>query len=116
MTDEHKAAMKAAGDAAREARANATPGELLDEIGIGAGHPAREGALRRLTQMRVSMRVRYLRAMSGKSMAAAIHSQCLECVGWEREEVRLCTAPACPLYPYRPYSTPGDDFDDEDTR
>jgi len=33
----------------------------------------------------------------------AIKAQCLEYVGWLREEARACTAPACPLYPYRSF-------------
>jgi len=45
----------------------------------------------------------YLRAMGGKSRPASNKAFCLECVSWEREEVRLCTAPACPLWPYRPF-------------
>ena len=48
-------------------------------------------------------RANYDRAMRGKSMKAAIKAFCLECVGWQKEEVRLCTSLACPLYPYRPY-------------
>lgn len=31
----------------------------------------------------------------------AIRAFCLECVCGQREEVTLCTAPHCPLYPYR---------------
>ena len=45
----------------------------------------------------------YRRAMSGKSRKAAVHAFCLECVGWERNEIALCTDRECPLYPYRPY-------------
>jgi hypothetical protein len=45
----------------------------------------------------------YLRAVSRRSMAAAIKAFCLECVQWERAEVTHCTAPACPLYAYRPF-------------
>ena len=45
----------------------------------------------------------YYKAMSGKNRAAGVKSFCLECTGWVKEEVRLCTAPQCPLYPYRPY-------------
>jgi hypothetical protein len=43
----------------------------------------------------------YERAMTGRSQAAAIRAHCLMCVGWQREEVKLCTAPDCPLYLYR---------------
>jgi len=45
----------------------------------------------------------YDRAMQGKSLKSAVKSFCLECVCWQKEEVRLCTSLACPLYPYRPY-------------
>jgi hypothetical protein len=44
----------------------------------------------------------YDRAMSGKSVTAGVKSFCLECVGYDREEVRLCSDPGCPLFPYRP--------------
>lgn len=43
----------------------------------------------------------YRRAWTGKSRKAAIRAHCLECVGYSEEEVRLCTAPACPLFEYR---------------
>lgn len=42
----------------------------------------------------------YRQAMGGKSRKAAIRCFCLECVGWNEAEARLCTAPTCPLYPY----------------
>lgn len=58
---------------------------------------------KRLAEMPFSMRYRYLQAMTGKSLRAAVNSFCSECVGWVRDEVTKCTAPACPLYPYRPY-------------
>lgn len=45
----------------------------------------------------------YKKAMMGKSMKAAIKAFCLECIQWQKEEVRLCTDLGCPLYPYRPY-------------
>ena len=45
----------------------------------------------------------YDRAIAGNSRKAAMVAFCLECVGWDKKEVTLCTAPACPLYPYRPY-------------
>jgi hypothetical protein len=48
-------------------------------------------------------RANYDKAQRGKSMKAAIKAFCLECVCWQKEEVRLCTSPACPLYSYRPY-------------
>lgn len=45
----------------------------------------------------------YDRAMQGKSHKSAVKAFCLECVSWQKEEVRLCTSLACPLYSYRPY-------------
>jgi hypothetical protein len=45
---------------------------------------------------------KYDKAVKGKSLRACINAQCLECVGWIRKEVRLCTDLACPLYPVRP--------------
>ena len=62
---------------------------------------------RRLEDVPETMRRAYLRAVGGHSKPAAIKAFCSECVGWEREEVRLCTAPACPLYPYRPFMQGG---------
>jgi len=58
---------------------------------------------KRLEDTPETMRRTYLRAVSGRSKPAAIRAFCAECCGWVREEVRLCTAPACPLYPYRPF-------------
>ncbi|MCH7559296.1 MAG: hypothetical protein IIB56_17835 [Planctomycetes bacterium] len=41
-------------------------------------------------------------AMSRRSLRAAINSQCIECMGYEFKEVKLCCSPQCPLFPYRP--------------
>lgn len=44
------------------------------------------------------------RAVRGQSSPRdAIKAQCLECVGYVRTEVTLCTSFVCPLYMYRPY-------------
>jgi hypothetical protein len=45
----------------------------------------------------------YEQAVKGRSRKAAIHAFCLECVCWQKEEVRKCTSLACPLYVLRPY-------------
>lgn len=59
---------------------------------------------KRLADMPDSARRGYLRAIQGKaSPRAAIKMFCTECCGWQRNEVRLCTAQACPLYAYRPF-------------
>lgn len=31
----------------------------------------------------------------------SIRAKCLECCGYQNREVELCTALACPLFPYR---------------
>lgn len=45
----------------------------------------------------------YDRALSGRSLKAAVKAHCLECMGWQREEVRACTSYPCSLWPYRDY-------------
>jgi hypothetical protein len=59
--------------------------------------------VQRWADMPVIYRGIYDKAMTGQSRAAAIHAFCLECMGWQRQEVKLCTSYACPLFPYRPY-------------
>ena len=43
----------------------------------------------------------YRKALSGRSRKASIRTHCLQCVGWNASEVRRCTSPKCPLYPFR---------------
>ena len=59
---------------------------------------------RRLDQIPISCRGMYKKAVKKKSMRAALNSFCLECVGYQREEIKVCTDLACPLWAYRPYS------------
>jgi hypothetical protein len=40
----------------------------------------------------------YDRAMTGRSQAAAIKSLCLECCVYDRDQVKSCTDPGCPLF------------------
>jgi len=56
---------------------------------------------RRLAKVPAKYRNLYRRAYAAKSRKAAIRAQCLECCGWSADEVRRCTAPACPLYEFR---------------
>ena len=42
------------------------------------------------------------KAMTGRSLRAAVKSKCLDCMCWQPTEVKLCTCVACPLFPYRP--------------
>ncbi len=58
---------------------------------------------KRISQMPKIYRAIYKSAMKGTSRKSAIHSFCLECTGYEKEEVRLCTSLSCPLYEFRPY-------------
>ena len=43
----------------------------------------------------------YDKALSGRRPMRAIRAHCLMCMGWLSSEVAACTAPGCPLYPYR---------------
>ena len=36
-----------------------------------------------------------------RRLAWRIRAMCLECMGWQTTEVPRCTAPKCPLYPWR---------------
>ena len=38
----------------------------------------------------------------------AIIEHCKECVGFQKNEVRLCTENLCALYPFRTWDTPQD--------
>jgi hypothetical protein len=38
---------------------------------------------------------------------------CLECVGFDRNAITECTAPACPLWNFRPFQ-PGEVESDDD--
>jgi hypothetical protein len=43
------------------------------------------------------------RVFSGRSRGAAVKLACLQCVCWQRNEVRDCTIEGCALWQYRPY-------------
>ncbi len=58
---------------------------------------------KRLEDMPETCRGHYRKAMKGRSMKAAITAFCLECVGYVRSEVDICTDIGCPLYPFRPF-------------
>ena len=58
----------------------------------------------KLKDMPMSYRNTYKKALAGKNRAAGVKAFCLECMGWDRIEVRKCCSVACPLFPYRPYS------------
>ena len=93
--------------AAQEARELAkSPEELLQDAGLDLGPRQRASVLKRLLEMPESSRRTFLLALWGTSRQSAIKAFCMECVGWEREEVRNCTATACPLWAHRPWKSP----------
>ena len=77
--------------------------QLMQEARLDVGLAQESAIAKRLSDMPETCRRTYLRAMQGRSLAAAVKAFCMECVSWDRQEVALCTAPACPLYPYRPF-------------
>ena len=58
---------------------------------------------KKLKDMPESCRKTYKKAVTHRSMRAAVNSQCLECVGYVRKEISVCTDLGCPLYSYRPF-------------
>ena len=50
----------------------------------------------------------------GGGRAAAVKAFCLECCGWKPQEVRSCSAPACPLWAVRPFQTAVVDFGEDE--
>ena len=54
-------------------------------------------------QIPKAYRAVYEKAVSGKSLRAAVNAQCLECTGWQRKEITFCSATICPLWMVRPY-------------
>jgi hypothetical protein len=69
------------------------------------GMNRQEQIAKRLAQIPKIHQAVYKNALSGKSRKDAVKSFCLMCVGWQKEEVRLCTDSTCQLYPYRPYKS-----------
>jgi hypothetical protein len=72
------------------------------------GHDGQQIELKRAERLRAVQKdaPRYLptfqRAYAGNSLRAAVNAFCVECNGFDAAAVRECTAPACPLWPYRP--------------
>lgn len=48
-------------------------------------------------------------AIENGSLRAAIKLNCLECVGYEVKEVKLCTSNDCCFFPHRPYQNASDE-------
>lgn len=59
---------------------------------------------KRIQTAPVSARKALARSYSQKcSPRSAIKAFCLECVGFDRKAITECTAPACPLWNFRPF-------------
>jgi hypothetical protein len=69
--------------------------------GLPAGQQA--AVRKHLAEVPRIHRETYLRAATKRSRVAAVKAFCLECMGWQKGEVRKCTALTCPLWSYRPY-------------
>ncbi len=77
------------------------PPELASESTMACQSDIEAVRKQRLAQIPVRQRSIFLKAWRGKSRKAAIRAFCFECTGYQSAEVNRCTAPACPLYPYR---------------
>lgn len=72
----------------------------LSEGSLSAQQIKRLDWLRRNTPSKLAT---FNRAYSGKSPAAAIKAQCLDCMSCEVQAIRECASTGCPLWLYRPY-------------
>ena len=72
---------------------------------MGAKHEIREKRVERaISEAPESAKNTLREAFSGSaSPRRAIRAMCLSCVGYDREEIRACSAFACPLWKYRPF-------------
>lgn len=76
-----------------------TPFRGHDAVEIARKREARLGAVKRDAPRYLAT---FKRAYAGKSLRAAVNAFCCECNGYDAAAVKECTAPACPLWPYRP--------------
>jgi hypothetical protein len=83
--------------------------ELDSKAGICTQNAPREAACQKRMEAAAPMfRPVLAKAYSGQaSPRTAIKAFCLECVGYDRKAITDCTAPACPLWLYRPYQNEG---------
>lgn len=54
---------------------------------------------------------RALKGMMGKALA--LKQKCLQCCGYQREEVKVCAVVTCALWPVRPYQTENEPEDSD---
>lgn len=78
------------------AQQTSPPGEFIAHkraerlAAVERAAPSKAGVFRRVYAGRASPR-------------QAIKAQCLQCCAYSEPAIRDCTAPACPLWPFRPY-------------
>ena len=68
-------------------------------------NPSQSLRLHQISKHSPTMFSTFLKAYSGKSKAAALKALCLDCSCYQRREVSLCSALACPLWLYRPFQS-----------
>lgn len=81
--------------------ADATAAEAIALYELKLHKLQREAVLRHLNETHPRFWPIYLEAMSGASRHAAVFVQCLDCKGYDEEEIGDCTTYGCSLYPYR---------------
>ena len=104
LTDAQKKAMQEGRRKAAEKRKLRRPTPRTPKLQIKTFGNDEEVIEEKIRRMPESCRKNYRKAMEGRSIRGAVTAFCLECVGYIRAEVTVCSAHACPLYPYRPYS------------
>ena len=78
--------------------------QLISERLSEMGASRRTLVLKRASDAPEASQRGYLAAACGvASPRAAIKAFCMMCVCWQRAEVTLCSAEACPLWAYRPF-------------
>jgi len=89
-----------------------TPMTVSDHAST-VGHEAmvglwtREKQAHRLASVGVKYRGVFKSAYSGRSLRACVNAFCLDCIGLDPDEIRCCSASACPLWSVRPYRRNG---------
>jgi hypothetical protein len=55
------------------------------------------------TNIPKSYKNNYTKAIEGNSRKEALKAKCLDCMCWQKDEIKICEIDWCPLWPYRPY-------------
>jgi hypothetical protein len=83
-----------------------TPSKPLPSLTFA--DPKRANRLKAISEDAPSKAKLFERVYRGAaSPRSAIKAQCLECLGFNTDDIRHCTAPACPLFNYRPFQKRG---------